>query len=136
MITMALFHDLSEIKYGDVPGFLKTEKDVEREKIALEEIAAEYKLSGISDVISSVRDFDEKESKEAKIVNALDKLEGLIQHNEADLATWIEREYELNLSYGIEECQINKLLYELRMLVREKADSKMGDKCPARKLGG
>lgn len=64
MITMALFHDLSEIKHGDVPGFLKTDNDIEREKIALEEIANEYESLGISEIISSVKEFDEKKSKE------------------------------------------------------------------------
>lgn len=123
---MALFHDLSEIKHGDVPGFLKIDNDIEREKIALEEIANEYESLGISEIISSVKEF-------AKIVNALDKLEGLIQHNEADIETWIEREYELNLTYGIEDCQVDNVLVSLRMLVRDMADLKMGDKSPARK---
>lgn len=132
MITMALFHDLSEIKHGDVPGFIKTNNDIEREKIALEEIANEYESLGISEVISSVKEFDERRSKEAKIVNALDKLEGLIQHNEADIETWIEREYELNLTYAIEECQVDNVLHDLRMLVRDMADLKMGDRSPTR----
>lgn len=133
MITMALFHDLSEIKHGDVPGFLKTQKDVQKEKIALEDISKEYESLEISDIISAVREFDNKESKEAKIVNALDKLEGLIQHNEADIETWIELEYELNLTYGIEDCMVNPVIHELRMLVREIARNKMGEKSPARK---
>ncbi|MFP4015203.1 MAG: HD domain-containing protein [Chitinispirillaceae bacterium] len=126
MITMALFHDLGEIKYGDVPGFDKTDTDVEREKAALEEVAEEYKELGIESIIENVRDFDRKGSKEARVVNALDKIEAVIQHNEADLKTWIEREYEMNLTYGTDECGFENVLADLRAKVRIQTEDKVG----------
>ena len=43
------------------------------------------------------------ETLEAKIYKALDKLEALIQHNEADLSTWIPLEYDLQITYGTKE---------------------------------
>ena len=36
-------------------------------------------------------------------MNAMDKLEALIQHNEADLSTWLPLEYDLQLTYGEKE---------------------------------
>ena len=131
MVTMALFHDISEVKFGDVPGFNKTKKDVEKEKKVLEEISEEYKELGINQIIDVVKEFDIKESKEAKIVNALDKLEGLIQHNEADISTWIDLEYDLNLTYGIHECEVNTVINKLREQVKNIAIDKMGSKAPA-----
>src|SRR5690554_3323381 len=55
MVTMALFHDISEVKFGDVPGFNKTKKDVEKEKKVLEEISEEYKELGINQIIDVVK---------------------------------------------------------------------------------
>jgi putative hydrolase of HD superfamily len=131
MVMMALFHDISEVKFGDVPGFNKTKNDIEKEKIVLEEISEEYKELGINQIIDVVKEFDNKVSKEAGIVNALDKLEGLIQHNEADISTWIELEYVLNLTYGIQECEVNMVIKKLREQVKKIAIDKMVAKAPA-----
>ena len=42
------------------------------------------------------------ETTEAKIYKALDKMEAVIQHNEADISTWLPLEYDLQLTYGAE----------------------------------
>ena len=46
------------------------------------------------------REFEAQESREARLAKALDKMETLIQHNEASLDTWLPVEYELNFTYG------------------------------------
>lgn len=40
------------------------------------------------------------ETQEAKIYKALDKLEAVISHNESDISTWEDHEYDLQLTYG------------------------------------
>lgn len=50
---------------------------------------------------------------------ALDKLEALIQHNEAPLETWIPLEYELNLTYADEEVKEFSTLGVLRNEIRD-----------------
>ena len=55
-----------------------------------------------------------QETLEAKIYKALDKLEALIQHNEADIATWLPLEYELNFTYGSEETAFCSYMERLR----------------------
>lgn len=45
------------------------------------------------------------ETTEAKIVHALDKMEALIQHNEADIETWLPLEYKLQMTYGQKESE-------------------------------
>lgn len=127
MLAMALFHDLSEVKHGDIPGFDKTDADVKNEKKALADISTEYAQLGIGEIINTIEDFDDQLSKEARIVKALDKLEAVIQHNEADIKTWIDREYDLNLSYGFEECQIESILADFRKLVKDKTVRKIND---------
>ena len=40
-------------------------------------------------------EFEAKETYEAKVANALDKLEVKIQHNEADIDTWLPIEHKM-----------------------------------------
>lgn len=40
-------------------------------------------------------EFEHKDTYEAKVANALDKLEVQLQHNHADFSTWEEIEYEM-----------------------------------------
>lgn len=65
------------------------------------------------------------ETLEAKIYKALDKLEALIQHNEADLSTWIPLEYDLQMTYGNKECSFSEYMKELRDTVREDSKKKV-----------
>lgn len=47
-------------------------------------------------------EMDALETDEARLYKALDKLEAVIQHNEAPISTWLPREYALNLTYADE----------------------------------
>ena len=47
-------------------------------------------------------------------MKSLDKLEALIQHNEADISTWLPLEYELNLTYGEAQVQFSEYMKKLR----------------------
>ena len=51
---------------------------------------------------------------EARIYKALDKMEAIIQHNEADVSTWLPLEYDLNLTYGVPESHAEPYLERLR----------------------
>ena len=56
----------------------------------------------------------------------LDTLPALIQHNEADLSTWIPLEYDLQMTYGTKECSFSEYMKELRDMVREDSKKKAG----------
>ena len=62
---------------------------------------------------------------EAKIVHALDKMETLIQHNEADIATWLPLEYDLQMTYGEKECMADPYLTKLREVIRQISEDKI-----------
>ena len=66
-----------------------------------------------------------RQTLEAKIYKALDSLEAVIQHNEADLSTWIEREYSLNLTYGEDKAAFSPYLTALRQAIREDTAAKI-----------
>ena len=65
------------------------------------------------------------ETQEARLYKSLDKLEALIQHNEADISTWIPLEYDLQMTYGNEECKFTKYIQRLRDEVRKDSKRKI-----------
>ena len=65
------------------------------------------------------------ESLESRIWAALDKLETLVQHNEADISTWLPVEYELNFSYGKEQSDFSEYMRELRRVINERSAEKI-----------
>jgi putative hydrolase of HD superfamily len=62
---------------------------------------------------------------EAKIYKALDKMEALIQHNEADITTWLPLEYDLNLTYGTEETSFSDYMQTLRKTLNDDSVKKI-----------
>ena len=114
VILMCLCHDLGETFTGDIPAFQKTNADSAAEDAAvnawLQSLPAPYcaELTGLFAEMAA------QETLEAKLYKALDKMEALIQHNEADIKTWIPLEYELNFTYGSEAVAFSEYLTQLR----------------------
>ena len=57
---------------------------------------------------------NELNTDEAKLYKALDNLEAVIQHNEADISTWIPLEYDLQFTYGADKVKFSPYLKELK----------------------
>lgn len=114
VILMCMFHDIGEAFTGDIPAFKKTESDRRLEEQAvyewLEELEEPYK----TELCALFDEMKECRSEEAKLYKALDKMEAVIQHNEADIRTWLPLEYELQLTYGKEETAFSEVTMQLR----------------------
>jgi len=124
VIKMCLIHDLGEAFTGDIPSFDKTAKDEEREEVMLEGwvVSLPEPLSG--EMMALYKEMKEMQSTEAKLYKALDNLEAVISHNEADISTWLEKEYTLNLTYGDDRVAFSPYLTEFRALLREITEEK------------
>ena len=59
-------------------------------------------------------EIDEQKTLESKIFKALDKMEVVLQHNEAPLSTWIPLEYTLNIEYGSEQVEFSDYFKNLK----------------------
>ena len=59
------------------------------------------------------------ETEEAKLYKSLDRLEAVIQHDEADISTWLPLEYELQLTYGEKDAKHFKYMKELQEYMKE-----------------
>ena len=73
---------------------------------------------------------------EARIYKALENLEAVIQHDEADISTWLPLEYELQLTYGAERVKaapyLQRLKAEIDDWTRRKIAEAGGGTCLAR----
>ena len=125
VMELALFHDMGEAVTGDIPAFEKTGEDEKTEEEAQEEIARLLPRPRQEEMRDIFREVREKKTPEARLVNAMDKLEALIQHNEADLSTWLPLEYELQLTYGEKETRDIPYMTALREQVNRDSVKKM-----------
>ena len=124
VIRMCLIHDWGEAVTGDIPSFLKTGSDEDAERGAIRGLTA--RLPDMRAELDALyAEMDSRATPEARFYKALDRLEAVIQHNEAPLSTWLPLERELNLSYGVEDCEPFPFLKELRALVNEDTRAKL-----------
>ena len=83
-------------------------------RVLLERWVASLPEKLSKDLSALFREMDAQKTGEAKLYKVLDKLEVLIQHNEAPLETWIEQEYDLNQTYAFDTVADFPWLAELR----------------------
>jgi putative hydrolases of HD superfamily len=130
LLKMIIIHDLVEAEAKDIsaldvlrnPG-IKIQKEAE-EKKAIENLRATLINTNGQEIYDLFYEFERKETYEAKVANALDKLEVQLQHNHADITTWEEIEYDM--SYMMDKHVLfDKTLLELKNLIELQAEYKM-----------
>ena len=98
---------------------MKTDSDREVEESAISNVTVMLPERERKELDALFDELEKAETMEAKIVHALDKMEALIQHNEADIATWLPLEYDLQMTYGEKECKADPYLAKLREVIRQ-----------------
>lgn len=128
VLKMVLVHDLTEVNAGDYPAWNNRPSDIH----LIEQTELKKLLSGLpSDLASEIlelwEEFESQQTIEAKFATALDKLEVVIQHNEADLSTWNEKELDqkFNEIYGTQQCEYDPTLKEFRAIAKRDTVSKI-----------
>lgn len=125
VMKMCLFHDFGEAITGDIPSFEKTTKDekIEEEAVfkALEILPEEQR----KELVNLFEEMNDLNTEEAKLYKALDKMEAVIQHNEASLETWLPLEYQLQFTYGEKETQEFPYTRELKDYVNKMTEKKI-----------
>jgi putative hydrolase of HD superfamily len=114
VILMCICHDLGEAFTGDIPSFNKTESDEAAETAALKTFLSGLPEPFRSELTELYSEMAGQQTLEARLYKALDKLEAVVQHNSADIATWLPLEYALNFEYGREEADSIEYLRLLR----------------------
>ena len=117
VIRMCLIHDLGEAFTGDIPAFEKTDADTQKEDALFDAWVQTLPEETRQEFASLLAEMNALQTQEAKIYKALDKIEALLQHNEAAIATWIPLEYDLQLIYGMENMRFSPYMTGLRQEV-------------------
>ncbi|MFA6455515.1 MAG: HD domain-containing protein [Bacteroidota bacterium] len=130
LMKMIVIHDIVEIEAGDTPvplmvgnDILKKQKE-EREKKAIETIRRQLGNDLGEEFYYLWYEFEAQETYEARVAYALDKLEVQIQHNEADISTWIPVEYDLIYSRR-KYTAFDSELDALRKIIETEAEEKL-----------
>ena len=128
VLKMCLIHDLGEAITGDIPAFEKTDDHRHTEARAVDSLAAALPRP-LSDEFSALfAEMEARTTPEARVFKALDRMEAVLQHNEAPLETWIPLEYELNRTYGTENAAPFPFLKALReQMCRDTEEKISGD---------
>ncbi len=132
VMEMCLIHDLGECFTGDIPTFLKTDTDERREEQLLDEWIRSLPKPYAHRMHDLYTEMEALQTQEARIFKALDKIEAVLQHNEAPISTWIPMEYELNMTYGFEQAAFSPYLTALREQIRLDTIQKIEDNKKAR----
>jgi putative hydrolases of HD superfamily len=130
LLKMIIIHDLVEAEAKDLSALdvlrdpsLKEQK-IEREKRAIENLREALKETNGQEIYDLFYEFENKQTYEAKVANALDKLEVQLQHNHAGFSTWEEIEYDM--CYMMDKHVLfDPVLMELKRQVEEQAEQKM-----------
>lgn len=114
VLRMCLIHDLGEAFTGDIPAFSKSAQDEGREQALYEDWIAQFPPANRAQFQALLAEMTALATPEAKLYKALDKLEAVIQHNEASLDSWLPLEYDLQRTYGQEAVQFSPYLQALK----------------------
>lgn len=125
VIKMGIIHDLGECFTGDIPTFMKTDSDRDKEDALLDEWISSLPSEVSAELSELYAEINSQETKESKLFKALDKLEALIQHNESPLDTWSENEFDLNRTYAFDSVAFSEWLVNLRKEILEETINKI-----------
>lgn len=130
LLKIIIIHDLVEAEAKDIPVFEIMDNEEAKKQKQMNELKAITNIKNTlpEEVGGSLynlwMEFEAKQTYEAKVANALDKLEVQIQHNEADISTWKPIEYELCLQLG-EHTDFSAILNQLKNIVEQEAKEKI-----------
>ena len=127
VLRMCIIHDLGEAFTGDIPSFYKTDADSVKESDILLDWFRSMPAPFDTELPALWEEMEALETTEARIYKAFDKIEAVVQHDEAKLSTWLPLERELQLTYGAENMKFSKTLQKLRDVIDEETRKKIAE---------
>jgi putative hydrolase of HD superfamily len=125
VLLMCLLHDIGEAFTGDIPAFLKTEAHETAESQEIGRFLGSLPEPYQTELTALFAEMTALQTPESKIARALDKLEAVLQHNEADISTWLPLEYDLNQTYGAEDVMFSDYMTRLKQALNQDAIRKI-----------
>ena len=131
VLRMCVIHDMGEAFTGDVPAFEKTSAHRRAEAEALRRWTEQLPAPYAEEFAALYAEMAAQQTAEAKLYKALDNLEAVIQHNEADIGSWLPLEYDLQLTYGADKVGFSPYLRQLKAAIDEETRAKIAAAPPA-----
>ncbi len=125
VLRMCIIHDLGEAFTGDIPSFYKTDADSVKESDILLQWFRSMPAPFDTELSDLWEEMEALETTEARVYKAFDKIEAVVQHDEAKLSTWLPLEYELQLQYGQENMKFSTTIQKLRAVIDEETRRKI-----------
>lgn len=94
------------------------------ERIAANNLRKKLAARNGEEIYHLFYEFEGKKTFEAKVANAIDKLEVQLQHNQADITIWEEIEYDLSFVIG-KYVQFDETFAMLKDLIEGEAEEKL-----------
>jgi 5'-deoxynucleotidase YfbR-like HD superfamily hydrolase len=130
LLKMIIIHDLVEAEAKDISALdvlrnpdIKLKK-AEDEKRAIENLCSVLIETNGTEIYDLFYEFENKETYESKVANALDKLEVQLQHNHAHFSTWEKIEYDMSFMMD-KHVLFDRTLMELKNQIEQAAEEKM-----------
>ena len=114
VIKMCLIHDFGEAVTGDIPAFYKTQSHETEVDLATEALCKALPEPYSTEFLCLFSEIKEMKTDEARLFKALDNMETVISHNEAEISTWLPLEYKENLVYGEENVKWSEWTRKLK----------------------
>lgn len=121
VLKMVIIHDIVEAEAGDVPAFEENRKEekIKNERKAIENIKKMLGNNAGDEIYGLWQEYESSQTTESKFVKALDRIEVLIQHNEADIKTWDEIEHSFNMVSSDRYCGFDKAVKLFNEMVKK-----------------
>jgi len=138
-LKLSVIHDLAEIITGDFPYYIFENNLKLREKKFYNELEAIQSLKNhlpkkIGDEIFNLwKEFEDGLSYESKFVNALDKIEAQVQHNEADFKNWNKHDLKYASNLLDKYCEFDPFLQKFKAFVQKESQDKIEKNSPEKK---
>tara|TARA_Y100000310_G_C20620484_1_gene783011 strand:+ start:804 stop:1385 length:582 start_codon:yes stop_codon:yes gene_type:complete len=126
VMEMSLIHDFGEIYVGDTPNFDESRPLLQKdEQEDVKKVVSSLDKELQEKITSLWNEFHENKTQEAKLANAFDKMEAILQHNESDFSTWTKHEWELNKVYGEKYTNFHPLTKKFREILKQQTIKKI-----------
>lgn len=127
VLKILIIHDLAETIIGDIPAFdtVGRKNKKEREHEAMKQIVKDLPTEIQKEFLSLLEEYDERQTSEAKVAQAIDKFEAPLQHNISDISTWDQNDFTIHGRYKENYLEFDSFLKVLREELEYMSQSKI-----------
>ncbi|MFC7393620.1 HD domain-containing protein [Scopulibacillus cellulosilyticus] len=128
VLRLSLIHDLGEAYEGDISATVHADSEtkLKKEEDALIRLTGSLPEKTQQKFMALWQEYNKGETKEAKLVKALDKIETIIQHNQG--VNPPDFDYLFNLEYGQKYAMFHPIIQTIREIVDQETLSRINNK--------